>query len=146
MEDGEVCFLVRISVGIIESHPMTGQDLKGGSAKAVGQFVSFRLAFVRVAAPARSIVPFVSSASCIHVDGNQADVPAAHLGANAVDSFTAFGEWDIFVFWNQRGRVEAPALEFIIDTAGDFARVGPFKETAVRRALSCSFPAVSVVD
>ena len=52
MEDGEVCFLIRISVGIIEAHPMTGQDLKRGRTKTVGQLVSFRLAFARVAAPA----------------------------------------------------------------------------------------------
>ena len=146
MEDGEVCFLIRISVGIIEAHPMTGQDLKRGRTKTVGQLVSFRLAFARVAAPASRFVPFVASASSIHVDGNQADVPAAQLGANAVDSAAAFGERDVFVFRNQQGRVVATALELIIDTSGDFAIVGPFKETAVRGALSCSFLAVSVVD
>lgn len=63
VEDGEVGFLVRISVAVIEAHPMTGQDLEGGH-----------------------------------------------------------------------------------NSAGDFAVVRPFKETAVRGALSCSFLAVSVVN
>ena len=27
VEDGEICFLVWISVAVIEAHPMTGQDL-----------------------------------------------------------------------------------------------------------------------
>lgn len=108
--------------------------------------VGVALPFARVAAPASRIVPFVVSASCIHVDGDQADVPAAQLGANAVDSAAALGERDVIVFRNQQGRVVATALEFIIYTAGNLARVGPFKETAVGRSLSCSFPAVSVVD
>ena len=146
VEHCEVGLLIRISVGIIEAHPMTGQDSQGGGTETVGQFVALRLAFARVAAPASCIVPFVSAASCVHVDGNETDVPAAQLGANAVDSAAALGERDVFVFRNQQGRVEATALEFIIDTAGDFAVVGPFKETAVRGALSCSFPAVSVVN
>lgn len=68
---------------------MTGQDFKSGSTKTVGQLVSFRLTFARVAAPASRIVPFVASACCIHVDGDQTNVPAAQLGANAVDSFGA---------------------------------------------------------
>lgn len=146
VEDGEVCFLIRISVGIIEAHPMTGQDLKSGGTKTVGQFVSFRLAFARIAAPAGCIVPFVSSAGSVHVDGNETDVPAAKLGANAVDSAAALGQRNVFVFWDQQGSVEVFGLEGGHNSAGDFAVVGPFKETAVRRALSCSFPAVSVVN
>ena len=146
MEDSEVGLLVRITVAVIEAHPMTVEDSGSCLAETIGQFVSFRLAFARVAAPASRFVPFVASACCIHVDGNQADVPAAQLGANAVDSAAAFGERDVFVFRNQQGRVEAAPLEFCVYTPGDFPVVRPFKETAVRRALSCSVPAVSVVD
>lgn len=146
VEDGEVGFLVRISVGIIEAHPMTGQDLEGGGTKTVGQLVSFRLAFARVAAPAGGVIPFVASAGGVHVDGNQADVPAAQLGANAVDSAAALGERNVFGFWDQQGSVEVFGLEGGHNTPGDFPVVRPFKETAVRRALSCSFPAVSVVN
>ena len=146
VEDGEVGFLVRISVAVIEAHPMTGQNLEGGGTKTVGQLVSFRLAFARVAAPTGCIVPFVASAGSVHVDGNETDVPAAQLGANAVDSLAAFGQGDVFVFRDQQGSVEVFGLEGGHNSAGDFAVVRPFKETAVRRALSCSFPAVSVVD
>ena len=39
-----------------------------------------------------------------------------------------------------------PGLELCYHPPGNFPVVGPFKETAVRRALSCSFPAVSVVN
>ena len=124
---------------------MTGQDSQGGGTETVGQFVALRLAFARVTAPAGCIVPFVSAAGSVHVDGNETDVPAAQLGANAVDSLAALGQRDVFVFWDQQGSVEVFGLEGGHNTAGDFTVVGPFKETAVRRALSCSFPAVSVV-
>ena len=146
MEDGEVGFLVRISVAVIEAHPMTGQNLEGCGTKAVGQLVSLRLSFARIAAPAGCIVPFVASTGSVHVDGNETDIPAAQLGANAVDSAAALGERNVFVFRNQQGSVEVFGLEGGHNTAGNFPVVGPFKETAVRRALSCSFPAVSVVD
>ena len=142
MEDSEIFFLVRISVAVIEAHPMTGQDLEGGSTKTVGQFVSLRMAFARVAAPAGGVKPFVSASGGVHVDGNQTDVPAAQLGANAVDSLAAFGQGDVFVFRDQQGSVEVFGLEGGHNSAGDFAVVRPFKETAVRRALSCSSPAV----
>ena len=91
-------------------------------------------------------VPFVSSAGSVHVDGNEANVPASQLGANAVDSLAALGERNVFVFRDQQGSVEVFGLEGGHNTAGDFAVVRPFKETAVRGALSCSFLAVSVVD
>ena len=146
VKDGEIGFLVRISVGIIEAHPMTGQDSQGGGAETIGQLVTFRLTLACVAAPARGIVPFVAPAGGIHVDGNQADVPAAQLGANAVDSFAALGQRDVFVFRDQQGSVEVFGLEGGHNSPGDFAVVRPFKETAVRGALSCSFTAVSVVN
>ena len=91
-------------------------------------------------------VPFVSSAGSVHVDGNEANVPASQLGANAVDSLAALGERNVFVFRDQQGSVEVFGLEGGHNKAGDFAVVRPFKETAVRGALSCSFLAVSVVD
>ena len=80
------------------------------------------------------------------MDRNQADVPAAQLGANAVDSAAALGERDVFVFRNQQGSVEVLGLKGGHDSPGDFPVVGPLEETAVRASLSCSFPAVSVVD
>ena len=80
------------------------------------------------------------------MDGNEANVPASQLGANAVDSLAALGERNVFVFRDQQGSVEVFGLEGGHNTAGDFAVVRPFKETAVRGALSCSFLAVSVVD
>jgi len=146
VEDGEVGFLVRISVAVIEAHPMTGQDLEGGGTKTVGQLVSFRLAFARVAAPAGGVVPFVASTGSIHVDGNETDVPAAQLGANTVNSLAALSQRNVFVFRDQQGSVEVFGLEGGHNAACNFAVVGPFKETAVRGALSCSFLAVSVVN
>jgi len=146
VEDSEIFFLVRISVAVIEAHPMTGQDLEVGGTKTVGQLISFRLAFARVAAPAGCIVPFVASAGGVHVDGNETDVAAAQLGANAVDSAAALGERNVFVFRNQQGSVEVFGLEGGHNAARNFAVVRPFKETAVRGALSCSFLAVSVVN
>ena len=125
---------------------MTGQVLQGGLAKMVRENVTWRLARGCVAAPAFSLIPSVTSAGSIDVDGNQTDVPAVQLGANAVHSLTALGEGNVFVFWNQQGSVEVLGLKGGHDSPGDFPVVGPFEETAIRGALSCSFPAVSVVD
>ena len=69
-EDSEVCFLVRISVAVIEAHLVAVEDSRCSLAETIGQFVSLRLALARVAAPAGGIVPFVASASGVHVDGN----------------------------------------------------------------------------
>lgn len=145
-EDGEICFLVRIVVAVVEAHLVAVEDSCCSLAETVGKFVSLRLAIARVAAPARGIVPFVATAGGVHVDGNETDVPAAQLGANAVDSAAALGERNVFGFWDQQGREVAPLLEFCVHTAGNLSIVRPFKETAVRGTLSCSFLAVSVVD
>ena len=145
-EDGEICFLVRIVVAVVEAHLVAVEDSCCSLAETVGKFVSLRLAIARVAAPARGIVPFVATAGGVHVDGNETDVPAAQLGANAVDSAAALGERNVFGFRDQQGSVEVFGLEGGHNTPGDFPVVRPFKEAAVRRALSCSFPAVSVVD
>jgi len=146
VEDGEVAFLVWISVGIVEAHLVPGQDPCCCLTETVGQLVSLSLAFARVAAPARGIVPSVASAGGIHVDGNQADVQAAQLGANAVHPFAAFRQGNVFVFWYQERGIVMFSLEFGHNPPGNFPVVGPFKETAVRASLSCSFPAVSVVN
>ena len=145
-ENVEGGFLIGIAVGVIEAHAMTGQILECGLAKMVRENVALRLARSCVAAPALSFIPSVTAAGGIHVDGDQADVPAAQLGANAVDSAAALGERDVFVFRNQQGSVEVLGLKGGHDSPGNFPVVGPLEETAVGRALSCSFPAVSVVD
>ena len=80
------------------------------------------------------------------MDGNQTDVPSAQLGANAVDSAAAFGERNVFGFWDQEFRIETKGGEGVHNTSGNFPVVRPFEETAIRGALSCSFPAVSVVN
>ena len=92
------------------------------------------------------IVPFVSVAGGVHVDGNQTDVALAQLQAKPVDSPAAFIKRNVFILRNQQFCIESEGGEGGYNTPGDFAVVRPFKETAVRRALSCSFLAVSVVD
>ena len=146
MEDGEITFLVRISVAVIEAHPMSRQDPRCSLAETVGQLVSLRLAFTRVAAPAGGIVPSVASASGIHVDGNQADVQAAQLGANAIHPLAAFRQGNVFVFWYQERGIVMFSLEFGHNPPGDFPVVGPFKETAVRASLSRSLSTMAVVN
>ena len=100
-EDSEVCFLIRVSVAVIEAHLVAVEDSRCSLAETIGKFVAFRLSFARVAAPASCIVPFVSSAGSVYVDRNETDVPAAQLGANAVDSLAALGQRDVFVFRDQ---------------------------------------------
>lgn len=146
LENVEGGFLIRVAVHVIEAHPMSGQVLQGGLAKMVRKNIAWRLARGCVAAPAFSLIPSVTSAGSIDVDGNQADVPAVQFGANTVDSAAALGQRNVFVFRNQEGSVEVLGLKGGHDSPGNFPVVGPFEETAVRGALSCSFPAVSVVN
>lgn len=146
LENVEGCFLICVAIGIIEAHAMTGQVLQGGLAKMVRENVSLRLARGCVAAPALSFIPSVTAAGGIHVDGDQTDVQAAQFGANAVDSAAALGQRQVFVFRNKEGSVEVLGLKGGHDSPGNFPVVGPLEETAVRGALSCSFPAVSVVN
>ena len=145
-ENVERRFLIRVAVGVIEAHPMSGQVLQSGLAKMVGKDVSGSLARGSVAAPALRIVPFVAMAGSIHVDGNQTDVALAQLQAKPVDSPAAFIKRNVFVFRNQKFRIETEGGEGVHNMPGNFAVVRPFKETAVRTSLSCSFLAVSVVD
>ena len=145
-EDVECRFLIRIAVRVIKAHPMTGQVLQGGLAKMVGENISGSLARGSVAAPTLSIVPFVAVASCVHMDGNQTDVAFAQLQAKPVDSTAAFVKRNVFVFRNQEFRIKTEGGKGGHNSAGDFAVVRPFKETAIRGVLSCSFPAVSVVN
>lgn len=102
-EDVEGCFLISVAIGIIEAHAMTGQVLQGGLPKMVRKNIAWRLARGCVAAPAFSLIPSVTSAGSIDVDGNQADVPAVQFGANTVDSAAALGQRNVFVFWDQQG-------------------------------------------
>ena len=146
LENVEGCFLICVAVGVIEAHAMTGQILECGLAKMVRENVALRLARGCVAAPALSLIPSVTASGGIHVDGDQADVQAAQFGANAVDSVAALGQRNVFVFRNQEGSVEVLGLKGGHDSPGNFPVVGPLEKTAVRGALSCSFPAVSVVD
>ena len=145
-KDVEGSFLIRIPVRIVEAHPMTGQVLQSGLAKIIRKDVSGSLARRSVAAPAIGIVPFVATAGGIHVDADETDVPAAQLRAKEVDPAAALGERNIFVFRNQEFGIEPERGEGGHNTPGDFPVVRPLEETAVRGALSCSFPAVSVVN
>ncbi len=145
-ENVEGGFLICVAVGVIEAHAMTGQVLECGLTKMVRENVPLRLARGCVAAPALSIVPAVAPAGGVHVNGYQADVRLAELGADAVDPPAALFERDVFVFRNQEFGIKTKRGECGHNTAGYFAVVGPFKETAVRRTLSCSFAAVPVVD
>ena len=145
-ENVEGCFLICVAVGVIEAHAMTGQVLQSGLAKIIRKDVSGSLARGSVAAPTIGIVPLVATAGGIHVDADETDVPVAQLRAMAVDPAAALGERNIFVFRNQELGIEPERGEGGHNTPGDFPVERPLEETAVRRVLSCSFPAVSVVN
>ena len=70
LENVEGGFLIRVAVRVIEAHPMSGQVLQGGLAKMVRKNIAWRLARGCVAAPAFSLIPSVTSAGSIDVDGN----------------------------------------------------------------------------
>ena len=142
----EGSFLIRIPVRIVEAHPMTGQVLQSGLAKIIRKSISGGLSSGGVAAPAIGIVPFVATAGGVHVNGDQSNVARSQLRAKEVGPAAALGERYIFVFRNQEFGVETEGGEGGHNPAGNFPVVRPFEEAAVRRALSCSFPAVSVVN
>ena len=71
---------------------MTGQDSQGGGTKTVGQFVSFRLAFARVAAPAGGGVPLAIGAGRIDMDGNENDMVFAQAAAPGIDTSDTLDE------------------------------------------------------
>ena len=145
-KDVEGSFLIRIPVRIVEAHTMVGQVLQSGLAKIIRKSISGGLSSGSVATPTIGIVPFVATAGGIHVDADETDVPAAQLRAKAVDPAAALGERNIFVFRNQEFGIEPERGEGGHNTPGDFPVVRPLKETAVRASLSCSFPAVPIVD
>lgn len=145
-EDVEGRFLVRISVGIVEAHPVPWQVVKSSPAQMVGQNVSGGLPRRGVAAPAFGIIPSVAPAGGVHVNGYQTDVHLAQLGADAVDPPAALFERDVFVFRNKQISIKVETPETRHDTGGDFAVVGPLEDTAVGRTLPCCVPAVSVVN
>ena len=80
------------------------------------------------------------------MNGYQADVRLAQLGADAVDPPAALFERDVFVFRNEQICIKVEIPEARHDTGGDFAVVGPLEDTAVGRMLPCCVPAVSVVN
>ena len=145
-EDVEGCFLVRIAVGIVEAHPMPGQVVKSSPAQMIGQHVSGGLPRRCVAAPAFGIVPAVAPAGGVHMNGHQADIRLAQLGAYTVDPPAALFERDVFVFRNEQICIKVEIPETRHDSGGDFAVVGPLEDTAVGRTLPCCVPAVSVVN
>ena len=73
------------------------------------------------------------------MDGDEDDVVLAEPAAPLVHAAAALGQGDVPFLRDKEFGVEAEGGETGHNTACNFTVVRPFKETAVRGVLSCSF-------
>lgn len=145
-QDIEVFLNVRVSIGIVEAHPVAGEDFLGRFAKTVGKSVALSLSRRSVAAPAGDIVPAVAVSGGVDVNGDKADILPSNLFAEAVDTAATLVEGDAILFWYEKGSEEMFSLESGHDTGGDFTVVGIFQKTTVRGTLARGLDPVAIVD
>ena len=89
LQDEEVAFPVRISVGVVLPELVPGTPKRSGAVEAIGQMVTGGLATGGVAGPAAGIHPLLAIAGSVGVDGDQADIAFAQLPAPVVHAFGA---------------------------------------------------------
>lgn len=145
-QDIEVFLNVRVSIGIVEAHPVAGEDFLGRFADAVGKPVALGVSGRSVAAPSGDVVPAVAVSGGVDVNGDKADILPSNLLAEAVDTAATLGEGDVILFWYEEGGEEMFSLESGHDTGGDFTVVGVFQKTAVMGTLAWGLGPVAIVD
>lgn len=76
----------------------------------------------------------------------QDNIDRADFITDGVHPATAFRQWDIHYFWNEKPGIVATIGKFGNHTVGDFTSVGVFTEETIGTALAGRFNAVSIVD
>ena len=118
----------------------------GGVIEAGGEAVG-RSVFERgVGAPAGGVIPAVTFASSVAMDGDEDDVLFTEGVAEAVDSVAALEEADVVVFRYQEFGVVALGLEGGNYAAGEKPVFGVFQEASIGAPLSLGVHSVAVVD
>ena len=146
LENREITLYVWITVRIVHSQTMTGEPEAGLFIQAVGQFVTSRLAFASIGAPAGGIVPAVTLAGGIHVDGHQEDIAFAQSVAPAVRPVASGAEANVIFLRHQQFSVVAKVFTVGHDGTGNFPCPGIFPESAIRGALTGRVHSVTIVN
>ena len=98
------------------------------------------MAVVSVVAPADSVVPFLTVAGCVYVDGDDDGLPdgVANLAGEFVGSAHTFLQGNVFFFGNQELGVVTSELDVFHYFPGNFAvvLVRVLAETSVGRAFA----------
>ena len=111
-----------------------------------GEGIGLGVATGGVGAPAGGVVPAVSAAGGVGVDGDDDDVVLAEPAAPGIDAAAALGQGDVRFLRDKELGVEAEGEEAVHDAGGDEAVPGVFPEHPVGRALARRLDAVAVVD
>lgn len=125
---------------------MAGEVGLGGGVEAGGEGVGPGVAAGGVGAPAGGVVPAVTVAGGVGMDGDDDDVVLAELAAPGIDTAAALGQGDVPFLRDKEFGVEAEGEEAVHDAGGDEAVPGVFPDHSVGRALARRLDAVAVID
>lgn len=89
LQDVEVAFPVRISVGVVLSELVSGKPKRSGAVEAIGLMVAASLATGCVAGPAAGRHPLLAVPGSVGMNGDQADILLAQLPALGVHALGA---------------------------------------------------------
>lgn len=145
-EDVKVGFEVGIAIAVVLAEFVAGKIEGGGFIEAVGKSVTCGLATGGVGAPTAGIHPLGAVSGGVDVDGDEADIFGAELGAAFVDTANALRERDVVFFGDEEFGVVAAVLEVEGDEGGNLPIVKVFTEATVRRTLARGVEAVAVVE
>ena len=118
----------------------------GGGVEGGGEGIGPGVATGGVGAPAGGVVPAVSAAGGVGVDGDDDDVVLAEPAAPGIDAETALGQGDVRFLRHQERGVQAPGLKGGDDAACEEPVLGVFQETAVGAPLAPRLGPVAIVD
>lgn len=144
-EDVKVGFEVGIAIAVVLAEFVAGKIEGGGFIEAVGKSVTCGLATGGVGAPTAGIHPLGTVSGGVDVDGDEADVVGAELGAAFVGATHALRERDVVFIGDEEFGVVAAVLEVEGDGRRDLPIVKVFTEATVRRTLARGVEAVAVV-
>lgn len=144
-EDVKVGFEVGVTIAVVLAEFVAGKVEGGGFIEAVGKAVACGLTTGGVGAPTAGVHPLGAVSGGIDVDGDEADIVGAELGAAFVGATHALRERDVVFIGDEEFGIVAAVLEVEGDGGGNLPIVEVFTEATVRRTLARGVEAVAVV-